>query len=326
MQKKLLVEVSLTFSRAVEIAQSMESAAVRTKQLQSHMNTGGQHQRDVNHLASTSNTCYRCGRVDHQSAHCPFKTAQCHNCGKQGRIQAACRQPKKQTFPTNKRGRRRGNYFQTRGRGRSQGQGRSIRTVQEEPDNLEFDLNNIRRLYQVNTNTDKPYTVDLKLNGKVLTMEIDTGACVSLISEQTFKQLFPKKSLKPSKARLSTYSGQAITSKGEIDVIVTYGDQQATLPLIVVASTGPSLFGINWLTTILLDWKSIRSVSHQPPITELLQKYSEVFKGGLGKIIGHKAKIHVDPYAQPRYCTARPLPYALRSKVEAELECLQRLY
>ena len=85
--KKLLVEVSLTFSRAVEIAQSMESAAVRMKQLQSHMNTGGQYQRDVNNLAFTSNTCYRCGRVDHQSAHCPFKTAQCHNCGKQGHIQ-----------------------------------------------------------------------------------------------------------------------------------------------------------------------------------------------------------------------------------------------
>ena len=144
MQKKLLVEVSLTFSRAVEIAQSMESAAVRTKQLQSHMNTGGQHQRDVNHLASTSNTSYRCGRVDHQSAHCPIQD--CHNCGKQGHIQAARRQPKKQTFPTNKRGRGRGNYCQTRGRGRS------IRTVQEEPDNLEFDLNNIRRLNQVNTN------------------------------------------------------------------------------------------------------------------------------------------------------------------------------
>ena len=70
-------------------------------------------------------------------------------------------------------------------------------------DDLEFDLNNIRGLNKLITKNDQPYTVDLKLDGKSLTMEIGTGACVSLISEQTFKH-FSKKSLKPSKA-LSTY-------------------------------------------------------------------------------------------------------------------------
>ena len=52
MQKKLLVEASLTFSRAVETAQSIAISI--------------QAARDVNHLASIINTCYRCG-------HCSFK-------------------------------------------------------------------------------------------------------------------------------------------------------------------------------------------------------------------------------------------------------------
>ncbi len=39
-QKKLLVEANLTFARAVEHAQSMESAASKTKQLQSQSQAG----------------------------------------------------------------------------------------------------------------------------------------------------------------------------------------------------------------------------------------------------------------------------------------------
>ena len=38
--------------------------------------------------------------------------------------------------------------------------------------------------------------------------------------------------------------------------------------------------------------------------------------------MGCKAKIEVDPSAQPRYCKARTLPYAMRPQVEEELERL----
>ena len=38
--------------------------------------------------------------------------------------------------------------------------------------------------------------------------------------------------------------------------------------------------------------------------------------------VGRKAKIEVDPSAQPRYCKARTLPYAMRPRVEEELERL----
>lgn len=92
----------------------------------------------------------------------------------------------------------------------------------------------------------------------------------------------------------------------------------------MVAGAGPSLLGHNWLTTIHLDWKSIGTIVQQPHLTQLLEKYGEVFSGGLGKLIGHKAKIHVDPTVQPRFCKARTIPYALKSKVEVELERLQQ--
>lgn len=41
-----------------------------------------------------------------------------------------------------------------------------------------------------------PITVDLDVNGRVLNMEVDTGAVVSIISEQTQRKVFPDESLK----------------------------------------------------------------------------------------------------------------------------------
>ena len=46
------------------------------------------------------------------------------------------------------------------------------------------------------------------------------------------------------------------------------------------------------------------------------------FKGGLGKLRGHKVKILVDPNAKSRFCKALTIPYAFKAKVEDKLERL----
>ena len=47
-----------------------------------------------------------------------------------------------------------------------------------------------------------------------------------------------------------------------------------------------------------------------------------MFQEGLGELRDFRAKILVDPDAQPRFCKARQVPYALREKVEQELSRL----
>ena len=55
----------------------------------------------------------------------------------------------------------------------------------------------------------------------------------------------------------------------------------------------------------------------------LIDKFSEVFKEGLGTFKGPKVKIHVDPEARPKSFKARPVPYAMTGKIEVELKKLQ---
>ena len=61
-----------------------------------------------------------------------------------------------------------------------------------------------------------------------MTMELDTGATLSLISESTYREMFPAESapqLKASQAQLKTYIGESIKIKGAIDVEVVYNGQ-----------------------------------------------------------------------------------------------------
>ena len=156
-------------------------------------------------------------------------------------------------------------------------------------------------------------------------MELDTGASVSLVSEETFQPLREKgTTLRASQAKLCTYTGQAIEVMGVADVRVEHNGQTATLPLFITRGKGPSLLGRNWLDTLQLDWKKIFVVQNDNTLQHVLDRYPNVFREELGTMQGVTAKIHVDPNATPKFYKARSVPFALQAGVEEELERLQK--
>ena len=173
----------------------------------------------------------------------------------------------------------------------------------------------------------QPILVELDLNDKRVTMEVDTGAAVSLISEGTYKKLFSGAQLKPSAIVLKTYTDERMTVAGELPVQVRYREQCVPLYLVVVAGDGPSLFGRNWLEHLQLDWRAIRTVARSETATtslkQLLSTHENVFKDELGTVHSHQAKLHVRPDAIPKFCKARSIPFAIREAIELELDRLE---
>ena len=144
-------------------------------------------------------------------------------------------------------------------------------------------------------------------------MEVDTGAALSVISKTTYDQLWSKESappLKPTTAKLKTYTGEHMQVVGSISVEVEHNQQKKQLDLIVVGGEGPSLMGRDWLRKITLTcWSTLHVASATTSLQDVLNEHSAVFKEELVLVQGTEAKIHVDPEAKPRFCKPRPVPY-----------------
>ena len=126
---------------------------------------------------------------------------------------------------------------------------------------------------------------------------MDTSTSVSLISEASYKGLWTnthRPRLEPFTRKLLTYTGEGLMVLGSLEVEIAYKAQEKILPLLVVAGRGPSLLG-----------------------------RAQIFEDELGKVKGVTAKIFISPKATRRFCKQRSVPYALKSKVDQELEHLE---
>ena len=90
----------------------------------------------------------------------------------------------------------------------------------------------------------KAIKVVVKINGQPVNMEVDTGASMTLISEQSYHMLTNVPPLAPAiDTTLCTYSGEVVPILGTCEVSVNYEDNTAKLPVHIVRGKGPNLFG-----------------------------------------------------------------------------------
>ena len=235
MQKRLLTEADLTFKRALELAQGMEAAEKNAKTLRGTEVAVKQvsiPQRGRESSGTPQTPCYRCGRGKHNPRSCCFAEITCHNCGKKGHIAPVCRSGKKSAS----------DYKPVR-KSKPPPRTKYMTTLSdtEEPTAEEFQLFTV-----TSKAATRPITMELDINCKPVNMELDTGAAVSLISEQTWKALFPETKLEKSNVLLKTYTDEQKKMNGELPMEVCYGEQceQLSFAVVYLEETGCSTFSL----------------------------------------------------------------------------------
>lgn len=95
----------------------------------------------------------------------------------------------------------------------------------------------------------------MQIDGHTVKLEIDTGCSITVLNEETFKELRSGKStkIKQTGIKLETYTGQPIKVRGTSQVTVEYQEQKKTLLVFVVAGNGPNLLGRGWLAELKLS-------------------------------------------------------------------------
>ena len=98
------------------------------------------------------------------------------------------------------------------------------------------------------------------------------------------------------------------------------------MPLYVVKGKSPPLFGREWLTSIKLDWREIKTMrtghkAHET-LENVLNCHAHAFGETLGTLKGFETSLTLKPGQHPKFCQARVVPYTLRPKVEAEIDRL----
>jgi len=309
-QARLLADGNLDFKKVEATALAMEAAARDTQDLQQAGEQRGNHVNRITERRGEEGSedtqrrrfaslrqCFRCGG-QHMTPDCRFSRSTCYVCKKVGHLARMCRN-------------------------KSDKNSKMYKIENGASDDSEECGVEEYAMYTVSKSREPPVVVHPRLNKVMVPMEIDTGAAVSVLSKKTYEKSWKEKSkpvLKVSEVVLRTYSGDVLKVLGEVEVEVEYGNQLETLPLVVVDGDGPNLLGRTWLRKIKLDWGAVYSCSTD--CDSVIRKFDKVFKDELGLIKSTNAVLYVDKEASPRFFKARPLPYALKEKVELELEQL----
>jgi len=180
------------------------------------------------------------------------------------------------------------------------------------------------------------------INEKEIFFLWDTGSTCSMINQGVYEQL-GSPPCKSFSTVLSSYGGKPLKVKGQCIVDVKLGNlRRKNLSLVVVNENGSNLLGLDWSDIFGLTENGVsvlsqvqevipaasnqlqenQIVDRDDCITSLKKQFSNVFSQALGKCTHYKAAIHLKTDATPAFFKPRSLPFAMKQKVNDELNRL----
>ena len=263
-----------------------------------------------------NSTCSRCSG-NHVTERCKFKNYTCHRCGKLGHLKYACRGERVGApYPAARISRN-----ATARRVEDSGPNETLEADPIDTSDYEIQVNHTDICNQVRV---PEFSLDLRLEGKLINFQIDTGSDVTILCKHDYQLI--KSSMEPVSGPLITlrsYSGDIIDNKGRFKVNVEYKDIQKPLQLVVCEGTSRSLLGRDWLGVLRLDFNELLRPLECDKVeswdsAKIFHEFSEIFlsddsKGIRPAIKNMKVKLNVDlsKLSKLPYCKARKVPLAL---------------
>nr|XP_056710963.1 uncharacterized protein K02A2.6-like [Euleptes europaea] len=127
--------------------------------------------------------------------------------------------------------------------------------------------------------------------------------------------------LRPSRITIWDYQMRQVPVQGEARVPVCFQGCSRRLHLIVVKGPRASLLGLDWFPALSLHIGGIHRIS-QAALDDVWAEFEDMWKGPLGCYKGPPGRLHVDPAAAPIRLKPRRVPFALKPRIDAELDYL----
>ncbi|XP_058023862.1 uncharacterized protein K02A2.6-like, partial [Ahaetulla prasina] len=121
--------------------------------------------------------------------------------------------------------------------------------------------------------------------------------------------------------KVQDYQGNRIPVRGTTSVRVEYGPHKKTLPITIVEGNLPSLLGLDWFRALGMGVTGIYRNDFNLKDT-LMDEFEDVFKDCLGKYKGTPISFNLDPQVAPIRLKARRVPFALKPKIDREIDKL----
>ena len=322
LREKLIQEGSeLTLEKAVDIAQTQEMSCTQlrcmTTEDQNVHSLREQRARKFKYKDDKrprkpiehEHPCGKCG-LKHEKSKCPAEGKKCAKCTKPNHFARVCKSKPKER--------------------------KSVYGVEENQDSDDEPYMFVGAIGTKDATGGKEWYEDIKIAGKTINVQLDTGARCNVVLTKDLQQLGTKISMMEPEAKLKSYSGHVIATKAVTTLPCVYKEKTYHVKFHVVDIPAPPVFSANTCKEMGL----IKRVHSFKPLTsqdqshhdfqpkhdstvkdELLQGHSKLFTG-LGCLPGEHT-IKIDPSISPVLHPPRRIPLSLKDRVINELKRME---
>ena len=193
-------------------------------------------------------------------------------------------------------------------------------------------LSTVRRIggrrYANTRRTKSRYTVNVIVKEKNIPVFCDTGADICIMSEDTARKL--KLEVIPTAMVIRPYGSKSQKCKGETCCTIMFKESVANAKFYILGAKVETLISgavseelgiINMNPTGTS--KVLRTPKNSKRKSRIIAKFPSIFKG-TGTLRDYQVKFYIDEDVPPVYQPARPIPFHLRTKMDRELEKMEK--